>query len=75
MPHLTHPHPERFWLVWNPAGHAPTHEHTAEHRAKAEASRLAELNPGQPFYVLEATEHHMREQPVKVTTLDHPIPF
>lgn len=75
MSHLKHPYPERFWLVWNPAGHAPTHEHTNPVLARNEATRLADLNPGQSFYVIEAIEHYMRERPVLVTKLEHPIPF
>lgn len=75
MPHLKHPHPECFWLVWNPSGRAPTHEHTAEHLAQAEASRLAELYPGSTFYVLQATEHYRRAEPVQRTKLETPIPL
>lgn len=44
----------QFWLVWNPAGHAPTVKHYSSNSAKQEAERLASCNDGQDFYVLEA---------------------
>lgn len=43
-----------FWFVWTPAGSAPTHKHGTLLAAKAEAERLARLNPGLKFHVLEA---------------------
>jgi hypothetical protein len=43
-----------FWLVWNPQGHAPTFRHPNVQAAKKEAERLAAINPGQKFHVLEA---------------------
>jgi hypothetical protein len=46
-----------FWLVWNPAGGPPTHEHQTEESAIAEAKRLARLNRGQKFVVLRAITH------------------
>lgn len=46
---------ERFWLVWNPLGQRPpSFRHPTADSAVAEAGRLAELNPGQPFFVLGA---------------------
>lgn len=45
---------DAFWLVWNENGHAPTFVHTSEGSAQKEASRLARLNPGQEFHVLES---------------------
>lgn len=44
---------KQFWLVWNPEGRAPTYQHDSEESARSEAERLAKLNPGQSFYVLE----------------------
>lgn len=44
-----------FWLVWNPAGGAPTFQHNTEESARTEASRLARSNPGLKFYVLAST--------------------
>lgn len=45
---------EKFWMVWNSAGHAPTFEHPTEQSAKKEAERLLHENPDGQFYVLEA---------------------
>jgi hypothetical protein len=44
----------QFWFVWNPQGNAPTCRHGSEQSAINEAERLARLNPGQEFVVLEA---------------------
>ena len=46
--------PDTFYLVWNPLGRAPIHQHEKYHQAKTEAERLATLNPGQQFFVLQA---------------------
>ncbi len=43
-----------FWMVYNPQGGAPTYQHSSFQQAKAEAERLARMNPGQSFYVLQA---------------------
>lgn len=43
-----------FWMVWNPQGHAPTYRHPSQEAAAKEAERLARLNPGHRFHVLEA---------------------
>jgi len=43
-----------FWMVWNPHGHAPTHKHLKLDDANKEAERLARLNPGEAFHILEA---------------------
>lgn len=43
-----------FWLVWNPNGHSPAYKHPSPERATAEAERLARVNPGQTFVVLES---------------------
>jgi hypothetical protein len=42
-----------FWLVWSPTGRSPVYRHVSRRSAFAEASRLADQNEGQPFYVLE----------------------
>lgn len=44
----------KFWLVWNPAGRNPSYRHHVRSAAESEAERLARLNPGQIFVVLEA---------------------
>jgi hypothetical protein len=45
---------DAFWLVWNPAGRAPVFKHSSEASAVAEAERLAKLNQGQQFFILQA---------------------
>lgn len=41
------------WFVYNPQGDKPTHYHFTEQDALNEAKRLAGLNPGSNFLVLE----------------------
>jgi hypothetical protein len=52
-----------FWMVWNEGNKAPTVKHNTEQMARDEAERLAHLNPGSVFHVLEAvdscTERHV----------------
>lgn len=43
----------RFWMVLNLAGEAPTYRHRSFDAARAEAERLAQKHPGQIFVVLE----------------------
>ena len=50
---------KRFWMVWNPRGSAPVCRHSVIESATAEAERLARLNHGVPFFVLEAIEMRM----------------
>jgi hypothetical protein len=45
---------DSFWMIWNPMGHAPTYKHVTPESARAEAQRLARMNPGSEFYVLRA---------------------
>lgn len=42
-----------FWLIWNERGSTPTVRHETKASARAEAERLARMNPGQSFHVLE----------------------
>ncbi|MDF3019330.1 MAG: uncharacterized protein K0Q92_633 [Steroidobacteraceae bacterium] len=65
---------EKFWIIWNPRGHAPTQPHSSYESAVAEAQRLAKGNQGHVFYVLEATEAFECVS-VKRTVLLHPMPF
>lgn len=44
----------QFWMVWNPNRNPPTHRHDTEASAETEAERLAKLNPGEHFIILEA---------------------
>lgn len=43
-----------FWLIWNPQGDAPTRQHQTRHSATVEAERLARLNRGRRFIVLQS---------------------
>ena len=44
---------DHFWLVWNEQGDPPKLKHATLENAKREAGRLATLNPGQQFHVLQ----------------------
>lgn len=65
---------EAFWMVWNPAGGAPTHQHGSLELAQQEAERLARKQPGRKFYVLEALELRSVDDMQRVI-LTHPVPF
>lgn len=45
---------ESFWLVWNPKGRSPSMEHRTYESAETEAKRLARINRGETFIVLES---------------------
>jgi len=45
---------DAFWMVWNANGGKPTFKHPTEESARLEAERLARLNRGQVFIVLES---------------------
>ena len=45
---------ERFWVVWNPQRGLPRMTHPNEALARKEAERLARLQPGEQFYILQA---------------------
>lgn len=47
---------ESLYIVWCPTAGAPTVKHATVDDARAEARRLAELNPMQEFIVLRAVE-------------------
>lgn len=50
--------PRRFWMV---QGDGPaTYRHDNLHSAEKEAQRLARMNPGCTFYVMEAVAAHRR---------------
>ncbi len=44
---------ELFWLIWNERGGPPTVKHATKSEARAEAERLARMNPGQTFHLLQ----------------------
>lgn len=45
-----------FWMVWNERGDAPRVKHPNKESAHREAERLARLNRGSTFIVLESVE-------------------
>lgn len=45
---------EPFWFVWNPNGRVPVYQHPSAKAAVAEAERLARLNSGETFVVLQS---------------------
>lgn len=47
---------ESIYVVWNPAGNAPTVRHPSVEQAREEARRLALANPHAEFFVLRAVE-------------------
>jgi hypothetical protein len=46
--------PQKFWMVFNSSGKAPTKRHASLVKATAEAERIAASHPGSNCYVLEA---------------------
>lgn len=59
----------KFWLVWRNGSIQSRVKHSTHALAEVEAIRLAELNPGQEFYVLQAVTMAARVSPVQVITL------
>jgi hypothetical protein len=70
---------KQFWMVWNPAGHAPVYKHDTEDSAVREAERLARANRYEQFYVLEAISlrcvDDMRRVELRLDCDDSQIPF
>lgn len=67
-----------FWLVWSPNGaRSPTVKHRTEAEAEREAERLADLNPGREFYVVQPTYHvvSQRRLTTRYATGDDGVPF
>lgn len=62
-----------FWMVFNPQAGAPVYRHPTEKAARTEAERLARINPGQTFYVLQ-TVGKARKTDVEYTLIQD-IPF
>lgn len=48
---------KKFWMIKGPAGGA-RFKHESRESAEGEAFRLAKMNPGETFYVLEAVAAH-----------------
>lgn len=64
----------KFWMVWNPDGHAPVYKHESMDLAVCEAERLARLNSNTSFYVLESIEGRRVETLQRIEMVDQ-IPF
>lgn len=65
-----------FWLVWNPQGSNPRHQHQSEQSAITEAERLARGNPGQTFVVLESICARRTDNLIRIDLRpDAEIPF
>ena len=72
--------PAMFWMVKGDGPAVVCHESRAV--AESEAERLARLNPGTPFFVLEAIACHRRVDVERISLdgrndprKDHLIPF
>lgn len=63
-----------FFMVWNPQAGAPRYQHDNVNSARAEAERLAQQNPNQTFFVLQALS---KSTAMKVNTevLAEELPF
>ncbi|WP_201829608.1 hypothetical protein [Microvirga zambiensis] len=71
-------HDQSFFVVWNPFAGPPTFRHPTYDDARREAVRLAGLNRGQEFIVLEARAIAKLREPVEVRELrdaEEYIPF
>lgn len=64
---------DKFWMVWNIGNRAPTIKHPTEQSARTEAERLAKMNPGQQFAVLEATAVCETVKPIHWHALASPL--
>jgi hypothetical protein len=58
----------KFWMVYNPKRQAPKRQHQTFGDASEEAARLAKLQPGDQFFILEALTVYVGvPQPAVVT--------
>ncbi|HBG32061.1 MAG TPA: hypothetical protein DDW98_15790, partial [Gammaproteobacteria bacterium] len=51
---------------WNPNGRSPTFRHPSEQNAVTEAERLARLNPGETFIVLESVSARRVDSMIRI---------
>ena len=65
---------EKFWMILNKNGSRPTVEHNSLNSAEKEAERLAGLNPGQQFIILESLKYCEIKNPVIWKDTDE-LPF
>lgn len=68
---------KKFWMVMGERSSSCSFRHPTEQAAKAEAERLARLNKGEAFIVLEATDAVCITDTrwVKLGVADEEIPF
>lgn len=64
-----------FWMVWNPQGHAPTHQHETKRSAEIEAERLARANRGQRFIVLQSIGERVVDDVQRIEHVGDELPF
>lgn len=64
-----------FYYVFNPERDKPTYRHKSVESAIEEAERLAQLNPGEDFVVLEAVGVARVERPQIFQRFEYDIPF
>ena len=67
---------DAFWMVLRDGSPETRMRHLTYDSALAEAKRLANLCPGQRFFVLQAVGFALRHEPVSYHRLEaDPIPF
>jgi hypothetical protein len=64
-----------YYVVWAPEFGPPSRRHEFIGPAKSEAERLAKLNPGTKFHVLEAKGLAKVEEPCVWSEAEYQIPF
>jgi hypothetical protein len=65
---------DKYWIVWCENGGTPTVPHQSLESAQNEAKRLAKMNQGRRFWVLQALGYMQIEDPVRWTEADA-LPF
>lgn len=61
---------DAFYIVWNPEGSNPRFRHDCFEAAANEAHRLALINPGQDFFVMQAHRRVSTPKPVEIEDFD-----
>ena len=57
---------KKFYLIWCATKHVGTHKHFTFKEAEKEAVRLAKINPGESFVILESKAFAKIEKPTEV---------
>ena len=67
----------KFWMVWREGSAQTRFRHQTKPEAELEAERLAQLNPGETFYVLKAVSAlEAQKPPIKhLKLVPDTIPF